>query len=230
MKRFNRLLCIPIATVLLFSCANKNGERGNDSVKRDTSMHDITRPTGNNYLEDLLNIKDEADLKTRYPNEKITYDTIWGAEGAFDMGTYMGKGTKNEVQFQWKDSLRRSTVTSVSIDATTDKDGNYVYGNQWVSNRGIKLGSTTDEVEKINGKSFSFSGFGWDYGGGAMGFTGGKLETAGIGLTFDEGNSWAALPEKERNQIMGDQTVTSDNAVVKKIQPRVVMISVFKSE
>ncbi|HET6990752.1 MAG TPA: hypothetical protein VFJ43_05485, partial [Bacteroidia bacterium] len=151
-------------------------------------------------------------------------------EGSFDMGSYLDKGTKDEVQITWKDSLKRANLSGIQITAPSSDGDKYDYGNKWESKSGIKLGLTTDELEKLNGKTFSFSGFGWDYGGGVMGWNGGRLDKQGVSVTLSEGNSWTTVSEKESESIMGDQTVKSDNPIVKKLQPHVVQIMVYKPE
>jgi hypothetical protein len=212
--------------VLLLSCSGANGSGNNDSTKTDSGMVDITRPAGENNLESFLSIKDEADLKSKFGADHVKYDTVWGGEGAFDMGTYLDKGTNDEVEILWKDSLHRSGPASISVHAKYNPEGNYNYACKWSSKTGVKLGMTTDELEKLNQKTFSFSGFGWDYGGGVMGWNNGKLEDSHVGVTLTEAVD-SKVSEDEMTQILGDQEIRSDNKVVKKVQPRVVSLSVY---
>ena len=179
------------------------------------------------YLEDLLAVTSEAQLKEMYGASRVSWDTIWGAEGTFEMGTYLDKGTKNEVHIFWGDEHRGSGVLSAGIEAQYDKRGNADYSNSWSSRTGVKLGMTADELEKLNGRPFAFSGFGWDYGGGVMDWKGGTLEEDAITVTLSEGGNAPEISEPEMAQILGDHDVMSDNAVVKKVKPRVVRITVF---
>src|ERR1041385_5040701 len=158
------------SSVLLLSCSGTNGSGKSDSAGADSGMVDITWPAGNNYLESFLPVKDEADLKAKFGAAHVKYDTVWGGEGAYDMGSYIDKGTDDEVEILWKDSLHRSGVAAVSVHARYNPEGDYNYTCKWFSESGVKLGMTTDELEQLNKKVFSFSGFGWDYGGGVMGW------------------------------------------------------------
>lgn len=185
-----------------------------------------TANANENQLEGLLKIKNEAGLKEKFGNDHISYDTIWGAEGSFTMGTYIDQGTDDEVEIYWEDSLNRSGIASASVHAQWQENGDYKYNSKWISASGVKLGMTTDELEKLNGKPFTFSGFGWDYGGGIMSWNDGKLEKFGIGVTLTDGMD-DKVSDEELNEILGDQEVSSDNAVVKKTQPRVNAISVY---
>lgn len=208
------------------SCTNANNKTVEN--QKDTTVYDETRPIGNEFLETLLSIKSEAELKEKFGADRVKFDTIWGAEGNFGFGTYLDKGTKDEVQIMWADSLRTGGVMSAMAVAFYDqKTGNYIFDNRWSSEMGVKIGTTTDELEKLNGKPFVFSGFGWDYGGGIMDWKGGKLGIEGIGIALTEDLAVNEIPEKEYEQILGDQDVRSDHPVVKKVQPKVYRITVY---
>ena len=185
--KINNLSVLLLAPVFMLSCSGEKANPGGDSAKTDTGMVDITRPAGEDHLEALLAVKDEAELKSKFGADHVKYDTIWGPEGSYDMGSYIDKGTKDEVQIYWKDSLHRSGVATVSVHARYHADGSYDFSGKWFSESGVKLGMTTGELEKLNGKSFSFSGFGWDYGGGVMGWNKGKLDNYKVGVGLTEG-------------------------------------------
>lgn len=217
------LSAVLITLIFLVSCSD-----GNDKPKGDTTMNEETRSTGENHLEDLMDIKDEAELKTKFGNEHVSYDTIWGPEGMYLMGSYIDKGTFDEVQIIWNDSLHRTGVASAMVRAYYDTtgNGNYIFKNKWNSAKGVQLGTTSDELEKLNGKVFNFSGFGWDYGGSITNWNGGKLDNSGIGIELTEGDINKKITETEYEQILGDQDVKSDHPVVKKVQPKVYKLSV----
>ena len=218
---------LALLSIVIYSSCNSQAKTDSND-QRDTVVYDETRPIGNDYLEHLLEIKSEAELKQKFGVDRVKYDTIWGAEGNFGFGTYIDKDTKDEVQIMWADSLRTGGVMSAMALAFYDqKTGNYIFDNRWSSEKGIKIGTTTDELEKLNGKSFVFSGFGWDYGGGIMDWKGGKLDVEGLGIALTEDLEVNEIPEKEYMQILGDQEVKSDHPVVKKVQPRVYRLTVY---
>src|SRR5574337_1693242 len=97
-------LILPVLLLSLWGCNSSTPE--NQTPVADTAKKDSVVMAQVFYVEDLLQIKDEAELKLKYPQSKITYDTIWGSEGAFTMGTYIDKGSKDEVQIMWKDSAK----------------------------------------------------------------------------------------------------------------------------
>ncbi len=92
----------------------------------------------------------------------------------------------------------------------------------WTGPEGIHVGSTLDYIEKVNGKPFTISGFGWDYGGYAADFKGGRLERlsggCSISLRFDSDS----LPEG----VSGDGVmVESNDPRLKEAKPKVVEMS-----
>ena len=82
--------------------------------------------------------------------------------------TVLYPGSKNEILITWKDAPKTSIF-----------DINYSEYGKWSSATGIKIGTTYDELTKINGKEVKFYGFGWDYSG-AVDWNGGKLEDSNI--------------------------------------------------
>ena len=82
--------------------------------------------------------------------------------------TTLYPGTKDEILITWKDDSKTSI-----FDIHYSEDG------KWNSTKGIKIGTTYDELTKINGKEVKFYGFGWDYSG-AVDWNGGKLEDSNI--------------------------------------------------
>ncbi len=224
------LSAIVLISLLTVRCTPPAEKSSIDSMEHDTTIYDITRPIGNNYLEDLLQIKSEAELIAKFTAVRVKYDTIWGAEGEFGFGTYIDKGTKDEVQLIWNDSLRKNGVSSAMAMSYYDISKNvFTYDNIWTSSRGIKVGMTTDELQELNGKSFIFSGFGWDYGGSIIDWKEGKLSTPGLGIALTEGDGANGLSEKDAVQLLGDIEVSSDNPIVKKVKPRIYRISVYRN-
>jgi hypothetical protein len=216
------------SAIILASCSGESGKTGSDSLKGDTTMHDSTRPIGENHLEDLLDIKDETELKAKFGADRISYDTVWGAEGNYSMGSYIDKGSNEEVQILWMDAMHRKGVSSASTRGHYDASGKYLFSNLWITASGIKIGMTVDELEKLNGKPFMLWGFGWDYGGGISNWNKGKLDEMGIRVELTEGDLTGKVSEKEYGQILGDHEISSDHPVIKKIQPRVHRISVHE--
>ncbi|SFB80901.1 hypothetical protein SAMN04487907_101728 [Zunongwangia mangrovi] len=82
--------------------------------------------------------------------------------------TILYPGTEDEILITWKNESKTSIF-----------DISYSENGKWSSAKGIKIGTTYDELTRINGKEVKFYGFGWDYSG-AVDWNGGKLEDSNI--------------------------------------------------
>ena len=85
-----------------------------------------------------------------------------------------------------------------------------------------------EELQKLNGRPFTFSGFGWDYAGSVHNWQKGELDGKGIAVQLAEGPAAVELTPEESAQILGDVAVQSDNPVLKPFRPRVWSISVAR--
>jgi hypothetical protein len=101
---------------------------------------------------------------------------------------------------------------------------------RWHTEEGITDGTKLDELESLNGRSFTVSGFGMNYGGNVQSWEGGKLEALDCGgrltLTLDGerergGPLAVALSADERHSITGDKSVPSAMPAMRKVNPAV---------
>lgn len=176
-------------------------------------------------LEDLLRVKDENELKTRFGAQHVINDTIWGPEGTWYIGTILLKGTTNEVEIAWKDTLSHKEMAFARVHGRYMNGGELRYDTRWKSSSGVQLGMTTSELEGINGGAFLFSGFDWDYGGYVTSWEKGSLDKKGVLAMLAYGAS-TNLSELEMREVSGDKSVRSDNAIVKRILPKVYELTV----
>ncbi|WP_428654628.1 hypothetical protein [Runella sp.] len=165
----------------------------------------------------------EASLKELLGAENVIRDSVYIGEGFYEKGTTLFKGTPEEAQILWKDTINYAKPDNVLIRPAEGKP------NQWLVEGGIKIGMTLIELEKINGKPFKIGGFGWDYGGFATDWQGGKLEDkngiANMSLRFDynsEDEKLAPFAEK----VMGEGPFLSSNPAMQKLNPKIVEISI----
>ncbi len=98
-------------------------------------------------------------------------------------------------------------------------------GTAWTGPSGIHVGSTLAYIQQVNGKPFSISGFGWDYGGYAVDFKGGALDKIPGGCTISlrfDGPDNIVMPDG----INGDGVVlSSDDPRLKTWAPQVSELS-----
>lgn len=155
-------------------------------------------------IENLAGMTSE-DIKRNYTDANITEDI-----GVFEEGTEerpyttLYKGTPDEIQITWADDARSQIYDIRFSDA-----------GKWASSTGIKVGTTYNELNRLNGKEISFYGFGWDYSGAVM-WNDGKLENSNI-IVFLEAQG---IPQK----FYGDQIIEATPEEIALLDPRVSTI------
>jgi hypothetical protein len=159
-------------------------------------------------LINLQNATQEGILAAYGKDAKV--DSVYLGEGMFGQGVVIfPNDPRNKVEVYWDKDWDPSRPSTIRIygDST---------GTDWKTEQGITIGTSMAEVEKINGKPFSVSGFGWDYGGFVMDWNGGKLD-ASIGLRFEPS---ANASEK----IVGEGGHRTDEPEMVAADPKVSMM------
>ncbi|MEZ0541613.1 hypothetical protein [Fibrella arboris] len=174
----------------------------------------------------------EASLIRLLGVEHVSRDTIYVAEGNFEIGTTLFKNTANQAQILWADNRHFARPETVLLRPARDAENRLIAGSnpQWITDKGLVLGMTLRQVEKINGRPFALYGFGWDYGGLSSGWKGGALDQKDgktyIGLGFGVPESQAASQEKLYESLMGDQEFPSNNPAMQKLNPIVENLTI----
>ena len=159
------------------------------------------------YGSDILNSQSsEADLIKIVGKKNVERVERWYDEGTERVvGSVFFKDTPSYFFIKWKDTVNFKYPEWLEIHGDN---------SVWTLANGVKIGTTLSELVKLNGKSFTFTGFDWDYGGYAT-FEKGKLENDcySIRLYYD----YKDLFENEWNQIVGDKIISTNNPVLKKV-------------
>jgi len=167
-------------------------------------------------LDSLLIYDSEQALINHFGTDNISRDTMWYPEG---MGQYMVTllypGTNNEVAFTWLDSASYMGLDMITVSMDS---------SEW-STRGVKIGTTMEELIEMNGGHFTFSGFGWDYGGYPNWGSEGKLNGLDIRLNSSE----EMMAQEQLDSLMGDRTVSTKSTAARINNPTVSEIKVLKN-
>lgn len=140
-------------------------------------------------LVNLAEVIAANDLNSIYPDAQISEGTDLFEEGTVERPySILYPGTSDELLITWKDDARTQLH-----QLRFDKNG------RWEALDGIKVGTTYEELVRLNGNSIKFYGFGWDYSG-AVDWNGGKLSDSNIRVFLAPQNT---PPEK----FIGDQIV-----------------------
>ena len=172
-------------------------------------------------LESLLQIPNEQELRTRFGKDAVKFDTIWGAEGFFTMGTVLKTEPESRIEITWSNEETKTGIVSVTQVSDSDWYGDTIPSGKWKSATGVLLGLSIEQLEKVNNRPFTFSGFGWDYAGSVIDWKKGALEGKGIAVQLAEGPTDEDLSDSEATSVLGDVLLQSDNPTARKFHPRV---------
>ena len=158
----------------------------------------------------------EDDLIRLYGREHVARRPIIVADGESRPGTIVLGRTPDALEVLWSD------------DAFLQPERVIIGGGKtrWKSPEGVTVGTTLDELTKLNGRPFTFLGFGWEDGGMIVSWNGGRLgrswdlgSTARIRLGTDRG--FDHLTAAEQHTILGDREVSSSNPIVAALGVRI---------
>jgi hypothetical protein len=164
----------------------------------------------------------EDDLTQRFGVGSVRAASIEIGEGFTEPGTivFPDEPTRR-MEILWRDEKSRRQPDRVQL--TGDK-------SIWHFANGVTLGTTLKELERLNGKPFMLTGFGWDYGGTVVSWNGGALgdALAGSGSCFLRLTPDYDDPNDVRleQQLLGDRDFLSSDPAMQAINPTVEQIIV----
>lgn len=174
------------------------------STKAPTPAAEESPATTSFFIEDL-SAMNASEIKVAYADAKPVEDT-----GMFDEGTeerayiILYPETPDEIHITWEDA-EKTQIHDIRFSET----------GKWSSKTGIVVGTTYEELNKLNEKEISFYGFGWDYSG-AVDWNGGKLENSDLFVFLEAKNIPGkfygdfiikATPEEIRNMDLRVKTI-----------------------
>lgn len=151
------------------------------------------------------------DLRKLYGADQVKEATLYGPEGMTYPGFHLFPGTDDEL--------------NISIDSVGFLADTYNPGSHWASaQHGVRIGTSLEDLERLNGGPFIFSGFDWDYGGNVYDWLGGELDGYSLQLGYD--NNYIDFGDDKAfvDYAVGDQPVRSDGEPLKEKGIRVSRI------
>ena len=150
----------------------------------------------------------EAQLVQVYGSENISPVSVYLGEGFYAPGTALfANDSTRLLEIVWKDTTERKSPDHIRI-----------IGNTWKTPEGVSLGTSLKELEELNGKSFTLTGFGWDYSGTIVSWENGKLEK----YSQPSGRLIVRLYPKDEvsdHSVYGDIDIMSDNQTMRRLNP-----------
>ncbi len=194
---------------------NDAAARGDDGRAPDAPSHDW-RIVPDERIGPVTASSSEASLRTALDDSLLVRGEVYLAEGVCTDGNVLYPGSADQLDIAWADSAR-SHPAFLRVAGT---------GSRWTTDSGIHVGSTLQELEAIRGEPITFSGFGWDYGGGLN--WGGDDAPFRMSLRLQpDSASWQlAYQDPTVDDIFGDRPVRSDNPLIRRMNITVASISV----
>jgi hypothetical protein len=159
-----------------------------------------------------------SDLQRHFGDSVVVRARIELGEGETTPGAVLfPSDSTRRAEIIWRDTLHQRNPGRVVLR-----------GNRslWQASRGISLGTTLQELERLNGGAFTLAGFGWDYTGVITDWRGGALDSAlvGIKLYLDPGP--AQYQSAAYGQVLGDRDYSSALPAMQQLNPKVTQIFV----
>jgi hypothetical protein len=160
----------------------------------------------------------EADLAQQYGKASVARERVQLGEGETTPGTVLfPTDSLRRLEIVWHDTVSRSRPARIVLRGSR---------SEWIIGPGISLGTSLQDLERLNGRPFSLAGFGWDYAGVITDWKGGALDSvlAGVKLYLDPGS--AQYDSAAYSQVLGDRDYSSSLPPMQQLNPRVGTIFV----
>ncbi len=144
--------------------------------------------------------------------ENVVFTDVDGAEGEKIKATVLfPKNAQRRIELIWADEKKRKGLATLSLSPES----------AWIAPNGVRIGMSLAEVEKLNGRAFTLSGFDWDYGGYVTDWKGGALGAAIPGgctvhVRFTVPDD---APEGPASEVAGDREFPSSDKNMRAVKP-----------
>lgn len=160
------------------------------------------------FTVENLGKMNNSQIREFYSQANIEEGKDMMEEGTVEQAyTVLYPDTPDELLITWKDA-----------DRTEIEQIHFSEDGKWITESGIKIGTTYDQLNKLNGKQISFYGFGWDYSG-AVDWNGGKLEKSGL-------NVFLAPTSGNVQDYYGDHIIKATPEEIKNLNLKVASVMI----
>jgi hypothetical protein len=161
-----------------------------------------------------------AKLVERFGAANVVDDSVQYADAPGEPGTVLfPNDSTRRLEIIWTDPKTQVRPERVFLRGESGR---------WAVDPGIRLGMRLTELERINGRPFTLTGFDWDFGGTITNWKGGKLARSAselphlfIQLSPAETDTGAV-----RDSVDGDREFSSHNPRMQLLNPHIQVISI----
>jgi len=150
----------------------------------------------------------EADLIRLYGQQHVIRKEIGVGEGEMVAGSVIfPKEAKKELIVVWESDKPYQEIDYLRVEQPN---------TLWQTDQKITIGTTLDELVKINGKDFNFYGFEWDYAGLCKDWQGGQISEK-FSVFLEAENPEALFPDLIGEGLFSSSHPKADSAQLKVI-------------
>ncbi len=214
----NRFLCLAFLFGFFFTACDTGG----DTAADDAAAVDTTAAAAPPMAEgDLTIVAGERVGAVTAQSSPDDVRNVYGSENVRDTSVYIGEGFSRPGMIVYPDSPNRIEIVWTETEPLRPE---IVYirepGAEWRTESGVSIGTTLQELVRLNGGDFELSGFDWDYGGTVTDWKGGNLDRINLRLGYTEGQE---IPR----ELAGDQIISSNHPGFEGLDVRVEQIHVI---
>lgn len=166
-------------------------------------------------LNEVLACANLVGLQTKYGKDNVVADTSWVIGADTLQGSIIFPNSPKQVYVYY----RAGEIVDVTIQGKS---------SAWKTDSGLYLGLPLQDVQKLNAKNFTLSGFNWAHGGEVVSWEGGKLAGIHLATFSNAGNQHEGLSDAEYTQISGQTEFDVRHEAIQKLNPSLDMISLIK--
>ncbi|MBY0404998.1 MAG: hypothetical protein K2X66_13950 [Cyanobacteria bacterium] len=210
----NTTLQLPQAIAAPLKAASSTSQNQSFLIIPGKSVGPITANTSREQLNQLFGSANVSD------------ESLDGPEGDKYPATLIFKNDPaRKLIVTWKDEKTKLHPQMIQIQTT-----NYevISSSRWSLPNGIKIGTSLKELQTLNQKPFTLSGFEWDYGGRILSWEKGTLQALSNQKVFLQliNTHSKKLTAHENEAVSGDQTIFSTVPAMQKLNPQVAEIDI----
>ncbi len=167
-------------------------------------------------LNEVLDCRDLVGLKAKFGEKNLLADTMIVMGDDTLSGSILFPKTENQVLVFY----HNTQIIDVTIMGEK---------SDWKTSSGLYLGMNLTEVEKVNAKNFTISGFNWAHGGTVVSWEGGKLggdKLSHVATFSNKSNKHEGISDAEYLQISGQTELDVRHPLIQKLNPILDQISI----
>jgi len=169
-------------------------------------------------LNEVLDCQTLDGLKLKYGPKNVVDDTSWVIGDDTLRGSIIFPNSSKQA-FVY---LHDTNIVDVTIKGESA---------DWKTNSGLYLGMTLTEVQTINAKNFTLSGFNWSHGGSVVSWEGGKLTgdstLSHLAAFSNVSNEHSGISDEAYKMISGEVELDVRHPDIQKLNPKLDLISII---